>query len=59
VGALANHPLVHTAEIEIACHHCGYRMMRTADSLRHEATIDCPACGETIRSGTAPNKEKP
>lgn len=58
---MADHPLVGTAEIEIACPRCDYRMMRTAARLRHKEKIDCPACGESINPGgrVRPNTEKP
>jgi len=47
-GALADHPLKDTAEIEIICPHCGYRMMRAVARLRREYEIDCPSCGKLI-----------
>jgi DNA-directed RNA polymerase subunit RPC12/RpoP len=45
---VAEHPLKDTAQIEIACPHCGYRMMRTAARLRRETEIRCPLCGEAV-----------
>jgi len=33
---LADHPLKNTAEVELVCPRCGYRMMRTAARLRRE-----------------------
>jgi DNA-directed RNA polymerase subunit RPC12/RpoP len=45
---LVDHPLKDTAEIEITCPHCGYRMMRKAARLRRETEIRCPLCGGTV-----------
>jgi predicted RNA-binding Zn-ribbon protein involved in translation (DUF1610 family) len=45
---LADHPLKDTAEVEIICPRCGYRMMRTAARLRRSNKVDCPVCGESI-----------
>jgi hypothetical protein len=36
---LADHPLKNTAEVELICRRCGYRMMRTAARLRRETGI--------------------
>jgi predicted RNA-binding Zn-ribbon protein involved in translation (DUF1610 family) len=49
---LADHPLKNSAEIEIKCPHCGYRMMRTAAGLRHQDKIECPACGAVVVPGS-------
>jgi DNA-directed RNA polymerase subunit RPC12/RpoP len=48
---LVDHPLKDTAEIEINCPHCGYRMMRTAARLRRETEILCPSCGKAAAPG--------
>jgi ribosomal protein S27E len=45
---LADHPLNETAEIEITCAHCGYRLMRTVAQLRRKTSIDCAVCGKFI-----------
>jgi DNA-directed RNA polymerase subunit RPC12/RpoP len=55
---LADHPLKETAEIEIACQHCGYRLMRTVAQLRSKASIDCPACGASIAPDANRQNEK-
>jgi DNA-directed RNA polymerase subunit RPC12/RpoP len=39
------HPLKNTAEVELICPRCGYRMTRTAARLRRETDIVCPSCG--------------
>ena len=36
---MADHPLKNTAEVELICPRCGYRMMRTAAQLRRETGI--------------------
>ena len=36
---MADHPLKNTAEVELICPRCGYRMMRTAARLRRETGI--------------------
>lgn len=36
---MADHPLKNTAEVELICRRCGYRMMRTAARLRRETGI--------------------
>jgi DNA-directed RNA polymerase subunit RPC12/RpoP len=48
---MVDHPLKDTAEVEITCPHCGYRMMRKAARLRRETEIRCPACGEAVAPG--------
>ncbi|MFL6796137.1 MAG: YnfU family zinc-binding protein [Xanthobacteraceae bacterium] len=45
---LPEHPLVKTAQIEITCPACGYRMVRTAARLRRHGTISCPRCGHSF-----------
>jgi DNA-directed RNA polymerase subunit RPC12/RpoP len=45
---LVDHPFKDTAEIELTCPHCGYRMMRTAARLRRETEIRCPRCGGAV-----------
>jgi DNA-directed RNA polymerase subunit RPC12/RpoP len=55
---LADHPLKKTAEIEVTCQHCGYRLMRTAAQLRTKGSIDCPACGASIAPGADQQNEK-
>jgi DNA-directed RNA polymerase subunit RPC12/RpoP len=49
---LADHPLKNTAEVEIVCRRCSYRMMRTAARLRRETGIVCSSCGEPVAPGT-------
>jgi predicted RNA-binding Zn-ribbon protein involved in translation (DUF1610 family) len=49
---LADHPLKNTAEVELVCPRCGYRMMRTAARLRRETRIICPSCGEPVAPST-------
>jgi len=49
---LADHPLKNTAEVEIVCPLCGYRMMRTAARLRRETGIVCSSCGEPVAPST-------
>jgi DNA-directed RNA polymerase subunit RPC12/RpoP len=44
--------LKNTAEVELVCPRCGYRMMRTAARLRRETGIVCPSCGEPVAPGT-------
>ena len=57
-SALADHPLKETAEIEITCPRCSYRLMRTVAQLRTKASIDCPECGEAIAPGANRRNEK-
>jgi len=45
------HPLKDTAEIEITCPRCGYRMIRTAARLRRKTEIFCPSCGSAVAAG--------
>ena len=55
---MADHPLKETAEIEITCRRCGYRLMRTVAQLRTKASIDCPTCGQFIAAGVNQENEK-
>jgi transcription initiation factor IIE alpha subunit len=41
-----------TAEVELICPCCGYRMMRTAARLRGETGVVCPSCGEPVAPDT-------
>jgi len=47
-----DHPLKDTAEVEITCPCCGYRMRRTAARLRRKTEILCPSCGKAVAAGT-------
>jgi rubrerythrin len=49
---LVDHPLKNTAEVELICPRCGYRMTRTAARLRRETDIVCPSCGEPVAPDT-------
>jgi DNA-directed RNA polymerase subunit RPC12/RpoP len=55
---LVDHPLNDTAEIEITCPHCHYRMMRTAARLRRETEIRCPRCGGAVAPGIGEREPK-
>ncbi len=48
---VSDDPLKHTAQIEIVCPRCGYRMVRTAARLRRETEILCPSCGGPVAPG--------
>jgi predicted RNA-binding Zn-ribbon protein involved in translation (DUF1610 family) len=50
-ATVANDPLTNTAEVELVCPSCGYRMARTAARLRRETKVVCPECGVEIVPG--------
>src|SRR5436305_5371654 len=45
---MPDYPFKQTAEIQITCPRCGYRMIRTVARLRRETKILCPSCGGTV-----------
>jgi len=37
-----------TAQIELICPHCGYRLVRTAARLRRDIKVVCANCGQDV-----------
>lgn len=56
---MSDDPLKHTAEIEIVCRRCGYRMVGTAARLRRETEILCPSCGGLVAPGADERDDPP
>ncbi|HKA02195.1 MAG TPA: hypothetical protein VKE70_37045 [Candidatus Solibacter sp.] len=56
---MSDDPLKHTAEIEIVCPRCGYRMARTAARLRRETEVLCPSCGGPVAPGAGECEHPP